>query len=944
MEDSIRIRGARQHNLKGIDVDIPHRRLTVVTGPSGSGKSSLVFDTIFAEAQRRYVESLSTYAKQFLERMERPHVESVEGVSPAVAIQQKNPTKTSRSTVGTATEIYDYLRLLWARVGRTVCPECRREVRPDTVETAVDRVLSLPKGTKMQITFPLPLSAQVTDELVAENLRALGFIRVLADDEEVYLGEAKEGGASAAPPLTGAKELLVVVDRLRAGSASRARLADSIGTALAEGEGEAVVLAGNGKGAQERLAFTERFRCPTCDRAFPEPVPTLFSFNSPLGACVTCNGFGATLEFDLDLIVPDPERSLEDGAVDPWTKPRYEDRRYRLRELARKHKVSMRIPWRELPERFRIVVLEGEPGFEGVLEQLERLRETKRYKQYIRVFVRQYQSAQQCADCGGSRLRGDALSVRVAGRSIAEVSALPVEELRVWLEGLELGEHDAAVADTLLRELRARVKFLDEVGLGYLSLDRQARTLSGGEAQRINLADSLGSALVDVTYVLDEPSIGLHPRDTERLYRLLDQLRDLGNTVLVVEHDPAAIERADKVIELGPASGEGGGELVFEGSYARLAAADTLTGAYVSGREVVPLPEQRRPVTGARLVLEGARLHNLAGVNVAFPLGGLTVVTGVSGSGKSTLVHDVLYRALERRLAGETSAKQHLGEPVGTYSSLRGSGALSGVVLVDQSPIGRTPRSNAVTYLKAYGEIRRIFAELPEARRGKLGAGHFSFNVPGGRCEECEGAGQVEVEMLFLADVFVPCDACGGRRFRPEVLAVRYRGLNIHDVLSLTVDEAIRFFIKQDKLGEMLWQLQRVGLGYLRLGQPATTLSGGEAQRLKLARELAAVNRRGGHKLYLLDEPTTGLHLHDVRKLLDVLDQLIAAGNTVLVIEHNLEVIKQADWIVDLGPGAGVHGGQVVAMGPPEEIVKVEASHTGRFLRDVLVDGVARKS
>ncbi|MGD8697806.1 MAG: excinuclease ABC subunit UvrA, partial [Gemmatimonadales bacterium] len=485
---------------------------------------------------------------------------------------------------------------------------------------------------------------------------------------------------------------------------------------------------------------------------------------------------------------------------------------------------------------------------------------------------------------------------------------------------------------------------LDEVGLGYLSLDRQARTLSGGEAQRINLADSLGSALVDVTYVLDEPSIGLHPRDTERLYRLLDQLRDLGNTVLVVEHDPAAIERADKVIELGPASGEGGGELVFEGSYARLAAADTLTGAYVSGREVVPLPEQRRPVTGARLVLEGARLHNLAGVNVAFPLGGLTVVTGVSGSGKSTLVHDVLYRALERRLAGETSAKQHLGEPVGTYSSLRGSGALSGVVLVDQSPIGRTPRSNAVTYLKAYGEIRRIFAELPEARRGKLGAGHFSFNVPGGRCEECEGAGQVEVEMLFLADVFVPCDACGGRRFRPEVLAVRYRGLNIHDVLSLTVDEAIRFFIKQDKLGEMLWQLQRVGLGYLRLGQPATTLSGGEAQRLKLARELAAVNRRGGHKLYLLDEPTTGLHLHDVRKLLDVLDQLIAAGNTVLVIEHNLEVIKQADWIVDLGPGAGVHGGQVVAMGPPEEIVKVEASHTGRFLRDVLVDGVARKS
>ncbi len=944
MEDHIRIRGARQHNLKGIDVDIPHRRLTVVTGPSGSGKSSLVFDTIFAEAQRRYVESLSTYAKQFLERMERPHVESVDGVSPAVAIQQKNPTKTSRSTVGTATEIYDYLRLLWARVGRTYCPECRREVRPDTVQSAVDRVLSLPKGTKLQITFPLPISTEVTDQLVAENLRALGFIRVLADGEEIYLGEGPKGETSAAPPLTEAKELLVVVDRLKAGGASRSRLADSIGTALAEGEGEAVVLAENGKEARQRLAFTERFRCPTCDRTFPEPVPTLFSFNSPLGACVTCNGFGATLEFDLDLIIPDPERSLEDGAVDPWTKPRYEDRRFRLRELARQHKVSMRVPWRELPERFRKIVLEGERGFEGVLEQLERLKDTKRYKQYIRVFVRQYQSAQRCSECGGSRLRGESLNVRVAGHSIAEVSALPVEDLRVWVEGLELSEHDTAVAETILRELRSRVRFLDEVGLGYLSLDRQARTLSGGEAQRINLADSLGSALVDVTYVLDEPSIGLHPRDTERLYRLLDQLRDVGNTVLVVEHDLAAIERADRVVELGPASGEGGGELVFEGSYEDLAAADTLTGAYVSGRQTIPLPPQRRPVGGARLALEGARLHNLNGVNVAFPLGTLTVVTGVSGSGKSTLVHDILYRALERRLAGETSAKQHLGEPVGTYSALRGSGALSGVVLVDQSPIGRTPRSNAVTYLKAYGEIRRIFAELPEARRGKLSAGHFSFNVPGGRCEECEGAGQVEVEMLFLADVFVPCDACGGRRFRPEILEIRYRGLNVHDVLNLTVDEAIRFFIKEDKLGEMLWQLQRVGLGYLRLGQPATTLSGGEAQRLKLARELAAVSRKGGRNLYLLDEPTTGLHLHDVRKLLDVLDQLIGAGNTVLVIEHNLEVIKQADWIIDLGPGAGVHGGEVVAMGPPEELIEAEASQTGRFLRDVLGAAALRKT
>jgi excinuclease ABC subunit A len=936
MEDRIRVRGASQHNLKGIDLDIPHRAFTVVTGPSGSGKSSLVFDTIFAEAQRRYVESLSSYAKQFLERMERPNVESVEGVSPAVAIQQKNPTKTSRSTVGTATEIHDYLRLLWARVGRTFCPKCERQIKPDSVQTAVDRVRKLPKDTRIQVTFPLPLSSEVTDELVIENLRALGFIRVLADGKEIYLGASPQEEGASESGLTKARELLVVVDRLKVGGASRSRLADSLGTAFVEGEGEAVVLTANGKDAGDRLAFTERFRCPDDGTTFPEPAPTLFSFNSPMGACPTCNGFGATLEFDLDLIIPDPERTLEDGAVDPWTKPRYEDRRYNLRELARKYKVSMRRPWKDLPEKFKHVVLQGEKHFEGILKQLDRLKRTKKYKQYIRVFVRQYQTAQACPDCGGARLRPEALNVKIGGRTIAEVSALPVQELRAWLEKLKLTKHDAAIAETILRELRARVAFLDEVGLGYLTLDRQARTLSGGEAQRINLANSLGSALVDVTYVLDEPSIGLHPRDTERLYRLLEQLRDLGNSVLVVEHDPAAVERANHVVELGPASGEHGGELVFEGSYEKLLESDTLTGEYLSGRVAIPVPSRRRPVDGPRLVLEGARLHNLDGVDVTIPLGVLTVVTGVSGSGKSTLVHDVLYRALEQKVDGQTSAKQHLGELVGSYDALKGSGALGGVVLIDQSPIGRTPRSNAVTYLKAYGEIRRIFSELPEAKRRKLEPSRFSFNVDGGRCDVCQGAGQIEVEMLFLADVFVPCEMCGGKRFKQEILDIRYRGKSIHDVLDMTVDEAIRFFIKQAKLGEMLWQLQRVGLGYLRLGQPATTLSGGEAQRLKLARELAASTRRVGHKLYLLDEPTTGLHLHDIRKLLEVLDQLIDTGNSVIVIEHNLEVIKQADWIIDLGPGAGVHGGSVVAMGRPSAIVKKEGSETGRFLSMVL--------
>jgi excinuclease ABC subunit A len=936
MEEFIRVRGASQHNLKSIDLDIPHRSFTVVTGPSGSGKSSLVFDTIFAEAQRRYVESLSSYAKQFLERMQKPAVESVDGVSPAVAIQQKNPTKTSRSTVGTATEVHDYLRLLWARVGRTYCPGCGREIKPDTVQTAVDRVRELPRGTRIQIAFPLPLSSEVSDDLIVENLRALGFLRVLADGREIYLGESGGSADRGTQGLTAARELLVIVDRLKMGDASRARLADSLGTAFADGEGEALVLVAPDDGARERLAFSERFRCPNCDLAFPDPVPTLFSFNSPLGACPTCNGFGATLEFDVDLIIPEPDRSLADGAVDPWTKPRYEDRRWRLQELARKHDVSMRSPWSELPERFKQIVLHGERGFEGVLQQLERLKKTKRYKQYVRVFVRRYQTQQTCPACSGARLRPEALNVRVDGRTIAETSALPVEELRTWLEKLKLSKHETQIAETILRELRSRVTFLDDVGLGYLTLDRQARTLSGGEAQRINLADALGSALVDVTYVLDEPSIGLHPRDTERLYRLLEQLRDLGNTVLVVEHDPAAIELADHVIELGPASGEHGGELVYEGGLQGLLESDTLTGVYLSGRESIPVPAHRRSVDGPHLVLEGACLHNLDGVDVSVPLGALTLVTGVSGSGKSTLLHDVLYRGLERKLAGQTSAKQHLGEPVGSYTALRGSGALTGVVLIDQSPIGRTPRSNAVTYLKAYSEIRRIFAELPDAKRRKFGPGHFSFNVAGGRCEACEGAGQLEVEMLFLADVFVPCEMCGGKRFKPEVLEVRYRGCNIHEVLDLTVDQAIKFFIKEAKLGGMLWQLQRVGLGYLRLGQPATTLSGGEAQRLKLARELAAAGRSAGHKLYLLDEPTTGLHLHDVRRLLDVLEQLIDTGNTVIVIEHNLEVIKQADWIVDLGPGAGVHGGRVVAMGRPEEIVANEDSYTGRFLRKLL--------
>jgi excinuclease ABC subunit A len=948
MDDVIRIRGARQHNLKNLDLDLPRRALTVVTGPSGSGKSSLALDTLFAEGQRRYVESLSTYAKQFLERMEKPAVDSIEGIAPAVAIEQKNPTKTSRSTVGTATEVHDYLRLLWARVGRTHCPVCDRIVRPDTVSGAVDRLLALPGGTRFQVCFPLAVSEKLAHAQIVENLRAMGFVRLLADGVPVDLGEdgAEDPGVSGVD-LAAARELLVVVDRLAVGSEGlKERLADSVHTCFSQGEGECVVVLAEGRGRRAagsragvagRLAFTEHFRCPDHpDIAFLEPRPQLFSFNNPYGSCPTCTGFGATLEYDVQLIVPNPRRSLDEGAVDPWTKPRYRKERERLRAFANDQGVSLYKPWSELPAAFRDAVLHGGDGFKGLIPFL-RSRERKRYKQYIRVFLRQYQSPVICRTCGGARVRPEALRVRVGDATVAHVSDLPLEELQGWLLGLRLEGAEARIAETIRRELDARVGFLVEVGLGYLSLSRQTRSLSGGEAQRISLANSLGASLVDTLYVLDEPTVGLHPRDTDALLSLLTRLRDGGNTVVVVEHDPAAIRTADHVVELGPGSGERGGAVVFEGPPAALDAADTVTGRYLSGRSAIAVPDRRRSVSGSWLALRGARLHNLDEVDLEIPLGTLTVVTGVSGSGKSTLVHDVLYRALEVELGeGETSAKEHLGESVGEYAALEGAGRLSEVVLVDQSPIGRTPRSNPVTYIKAWDEVRRIFAEQPLARQRKLDPGTFSFNTSGGRCEACKGAGQVQIEMVFMADVYVPCDACRGTRYKPATLEITYRGLNVAQVLELTVDEAIRFFLKEDRLGQTLWHLQQVGLGYLRLGQPAPTLSGGEAQRLKIARELAGASGRRGRKLYLLDEPTTGLAGEDVKKLLKVLDRLVEAGHTVLVIEHNLELIKTADWVVDLGPGAGARGGRVVATGRPEEVAQVPESVTGRYLRDVL--------
>ena len=918
-------------------MDIFHGDLTVITGPSGSGKSSLAFDTLYAEGQRRYVESLSTYAKQFLERMPKPDVDRIDGIRPSVAIDQRNSVQTSRSTIGTVTEIWDYLRLLWSRVGHTICPECGVRVVPDTVTSATDSVMGLEQGSRIYITFPWEVREGLPASTAADHLRARGYVRVIVDGEEHHLDSEQDPIS-----LTGAERILVVVDRLVVDDDIRERASEALASAFAESHGHARVLIveRDAPGVFEilrDLPFNERFRCSRCAREFPEPTPLLFSFNHPVGACETCNGFGAVLEYDIDLIVPDSERSLAAGALDPWTKPRYRKERAAVLRLATRRGVSVDVPWRELESELQRELLHGSDEFEGMLPFL-RGRERKRYKQYIRVFLRQYQRPRSCPSCGGARLRTEALNVQVDGHTIAEVAGFTFDRFAEWLETLVLTPFEAQVAETIFDEVRDRIGFLHEVGLGYLTLGRQARTLSGGEMQRIRLASSLGSRLVDTLYVLDEPTIGLHARDTDRFIAVLRRLRDAGNTVLVVEHDAAVLRVADRIVELGPGAGELGGELVFSGDWVELLDAGTTTGTALT-RPAGPGPRSR-PAEQGWLELRGARLHNVRGIDLRIPLGLLTVVTGVSGSGKSTVVHDLLYRALERSLRGGTTARLHLGEAAGEWDSLTGAHGFTDVILVDQSPIGRTPRSNPITYIKGWGEIRKVFAAQPEAKRRGYAPRHFSFNVEGGRCEACKGAGMEVVEMVFLADVSIPCEVCEGARFKPEVLEIRYRGLNIREVLDLTVDEAIRFFIRQDRLGESLWQLQRVGLGYLRLGQSATTLSGGEAQRLKIARELA--RGPGGRKrIYILDEPTTGLGAGEVDRLAGVLEQLTEAGHTVVVVEHNLDVIARADWIVDLGPEAAEDGGRIVAEGPPSSIMASPDSHTGRFLHRHLNAGSA---
>jgi excinuclease ABC subunit A len=967
--ESIIVRGARVHNLKNIDFEVAHNTLTVVTGVSGSGKSSLAFDTIYAEGQRRYVESLSAYARQFLERIEKPDADSIDGIAPAVAIRQKNTTRNPRSTVATATEIYDYLRLLFARVGRTYCANCGCEVKKDTVDEIADAVLALEPGTRIQIVFPLQpavgapkepekktahprksskktaapdsgLTEQMKTRLF--ELRKAGFNR-LYQSGQVFEFSTPESLLD----IRFDQPVFMLVDRLTVSAESRSRIVDAVETAYREA-GEVIfdLPPYDDKPAQQ-LRFSQRFECKNCNLRYEEPEPRLFSFNNPYGACPRCQGFGNTIDFDLDLVIPDRTKSLGEGAIDPWNKPKYRPVFTEMKRFAKQAGIPLDVAWGELEPEQRELVLNGEGQFLGVRGFFQYL-ERKKYKLHVRVFLSRYRGYSTCSECRGTRLRLEARQVKINGKNICEVCAMTVEEVSVFFGGVQLSPEEAEIADRLLQEIRERLRFLNDVGLEYLTLDRLASTLSGGEAQRIQLATSLGSRLVGTLYVLDEPSIGLHSRDTHRLIKILQDLRDLGNTILVVEHDPDIMRTADRILDLGPGAGENGGKLVAAGTYDEiLRNSASLTGRYLSDDLRIQIPAVRRQPGAQKIKIDGVRANNLKGIDICIPLGMLVAITGVSGSGKSTLLHQVLYQAL-----GEAKKQQVSGADRGTatWQSLTGDEFIDEVVLVDQSPIGRTPRSNPVTYIKAFDAIRDLFASLPEAKKRGFASGHFSFNIPGGRCETCQGDGTVTVEMQFLADVELVCEECKGTRYKAQVLDVRYRGKNIHEVLNLTVKEALKFFAEVPKLTDKLRVLDEVGLGYLRLGQSATTLSGGEAQRMKLAAHLQPAGREIGRPsgaradearrrrrlLYIFDEPTTGLHFDDVSKLLAAFRRLIDAGGSILVIEHNLEVIKTADWVIDLGPEGGARGGKIVGVGPPEAIAKLPGSYTGKYLARVL--------
>ncbi len=961
--DQIVISGARAHNLKGVDVSIPRDSLVVVTGLSGSGKSSLAFDTIYAEGQRRYVESLSAYARQFLGQMEKPDVDSIEGLSPAISIDQKTTSRNPRSTVGTVTEIYDYLRLLWARIGKPHCYACGEPIAGQSLEQITDRVMTLEEGTRFMVLAPVIRGRKGEYGKLLEEMRGQGYARAVIDGELRRLDEPIDLDKKYK------HDISIVVDRLVMKEGLRKRLAESLEAASQLGEGlvevellddgggkrvtdgddapGAKVLSGPSAGKRgEVLLFSEKFACLNCGASMPELEPRIFSFNSPHGCCQRCHGLGFQRVIDPELIVPDPTLSISEGALEPWTKAASIYHRRLLEAVAEANGIEVDVPWRDLRQRDRDLLLEGTGDdrhtisyrnrfgrkrtytvkFEGMLHSLQRRYENTD-SETTRERVESLMALRPCPACGGARLRPESLAVTVGGLNIYEYTQLSARRALEWIEALELTETERAIARLVVREIGERLRFLDSVGIGYLSLERSATTLSGGEAQRIRLATQIGSSLVGVLYILDEPSIGLHQRDNEKLIGTLERLRDLGNTVIVVEHDEGTIRAADHVLDLGPGAGEHGGELIAEGTPKEIEAQPgSLTGQFLSGEREIPVPAERR-TPRAELVVRGARQHNLKGIDVAFPLGVLCAVTGVSGSGKSTLVNEILYRAVANRLHRARMRP-------GAHDRIDGMQRIDKIINIDQSPIGRTPRSNPATYTGLFDHIRQLYAGTRESRARGYKPGRFSFNVKGGRCEVCRGDGQIKIEMHFLPDVYVPCEQCHGRRYNRETLEVRYKGKSIADVLEMSVGEAVEFFEPIPKIARRLRTLHDVGLDYIRLGQPATQLSGGEAQRVKLATELSKIAT--GDTLYILDEPTTGLHFADVERLLEVLDRLVEQGNTVVVIEHNLDVIKSADHLIDLGPEGGDAGGELVAVGTPEQVAGSPTSYTGRFLRDLV--------
>jgi excinuclease ABC subunit A len=931
----ISLRGVEVHNLKRVNLDIPHRKLVALCGLSGSGKTSLALDTLYAEGQRRYIESFSAYTRQFFERLEKPAAEKITGIPPAIAVTHRSSSRSTRSTVGTAIEVNSYLQLLMARIGQVVCQTCGHLVRRETPESAAATLAELSAGIRFLIAFEPRLDPNADLPIALARLREEGFIRVIADHKLLNLDE--KPATTLSPESPTASPVLVVVDRLTAGSITSQRLRESVESAFANGSGKCVVLVEGhvARGTPFRLddrdwpllQFSSAMTCDNCGREYPEPEPRLYSFNSPMGACPECEGFGNIVDVDMELVVPDPNKSLREGAIAPWNTPAYSHELEELIALAPAVGLPLDVPFRELNEEHRNLIRDGVPahdfgGLRGFFAWLER----RKYKMHLRVFLSRWRTHRPCPACGGSRLRPEALATRLGGLNIAEIAALKIRDAARFFRELSLSEWERSVGRMMLDQVQSRIGYLDAVGLGYLTLDRTLRTLSGGEAQRVALTSALGSSLVNMLYVLDEPSIGLHPADMDRLVAAVLSLRDRGNSVLVVEHEETMLRAADQVIEIGPGAGERGGEVVFQGTIAEMETCPrSLTGDYLAGRRGVGGVRNRRRASHGWVRLTGARGNNLKNLTVEFPLGVLCLVTGVSGSGKSTLVEDTLYPALRRRMREEAPKP----EP---YDDVFGDGQIDELVLVDQSPIGRSPRSNPVTYIKAFDEIRGVFADTLEARTRNYTASHFSFNVDGGRCGNCEGDGYLQIDMQFLADVFMKCPECNGRRYRPEILKVLYRGRSIADVLEMTVREAFTFFRGCPKVQARLKRLIDVGLDYLRLGQPANTLSGGEAQRLKLAGYMSAAKRT--RTLFILDEPTTGLHFADVTQLLDCFEALLAVGHSLIVVEHNLQMMKAADYIIDLGPGAADEGGQIVAEGTPESVARHPESATGRYLAE----------